>query len=68
MVVDSVHVAIVKMSRDLSYRAFRKNFETAPAKSYNAVNRGSFIGYKLYVVIFDNGVVKQSAVTKGEST
>ena len=53
------------MARERSYRAFRKNFETAPAKGYSAVNRGWFIGYKLHVVIFDNGVVQQSAVTKG---
>jgi hypothetical protein len=65
MVVDSVPVPVVKMARERSYRAFRKNFETAPAKGYSAVNRGWFIGYKLHVVIFDNGVVQQSAVTKG---
>jgi hypothetical protein len=65
IVVDSVPVAVVKMARELSYRAFRKNFETALAKGYSAVNRGYFIGYKLHVVIFDNGVVQQSAVTKG---
>ncbi|HRN92924.1 MAG TPA: transposase, partial [Ferruginibacter sp.] len=34
-------------------------------KGYSAVNRGWFIGYKLHVVIFDNGVVQQSGVTKG---
>ncbi len=68
MVVDSVPVPVVKMARERSYRAFRNNFETAPAKGYSAVNRGYFIGYILHVVIFDNGVVKQSAVTKGEST
>lgn len=65
MVVDSVPVPVVKMARERSYRAFRKNFETAPANGYRAVNRGWFIGYKLHVVIFDNGVVQQSAVTKG---
>jgi hypothetical protein len=65
MVVDSVPVTVLKMARERSYRAFRKNFETAPAKGYSAVNRGWFIGYKLHVVIFDNGVLQQSAVTKG---
>jgi len=29
------------------------------------VNKGWFIGYKLHVVIFDNGVVQQSGITKG---
>jgi hypothetical protein len=64
MVVDSAPVPVVKMARERNHRAFRKNFETAPAKGCSAVNRGYFIGYKLHVVIFDNGVVQQSAVTK----
>jgi hypothetical protein len=29
------------------------------------VNRGWFIGYILHVVIFDNGVIQQSSVSKG---
>ena len=45
MVVDSVPVPVVKMARERSYRAFRKNIETAPAKGYCAVDRGWFIGY-----------------------
>lgn len=65
MVIDSIPVPVVKMARERTYKAFRKNFETAPAKGYSAVNRGWFIGYKLHVVIFDNGVVQQSGVTKG---
>jgi hypothetical protein len=39
--------------------------ETAPSKGYSAVNKGWFIGYKLHVVIYDNGVVQQSGITKG---
>jgi hypothetical protein len=58
MVVDSVPVPFVKLARERSYKAFRKNFETAPAKVHSAVNRGWFIGYNLHVVIFDNGVVQ----------
>ena len=65
MVIDSIPVPVVKMVRERTFKAFRKNFETAPAKGYSAVNRGWFIGYKLHVVIFDNGVVQQSGVTKG---
>jgi hypothetical protein len=65
MVIDSIPVPVVKMAREKTYRAFRKSFETAPAKGYSAVNRGWFIGYKLHVVIFDNGVVQQSGITKG---
>lgn len=65
MVVDSVPVPVVKLAREKTYRAFRKDFETAPAKGYSAVNKGWFIGYKLHVVIYDNGVIQQSAITKG---
>lgn len=65
MVIDSIPVPVVKMAREKTYRAFRKSFETAPAKGYSVVNRGWFIGYKLHVIIFDNGVVQQSGVTKG---
>lgn len=65
MVIDSIPVPVVKMARERTYKAFKKSFDTAPAKGYSAVNRGWFIGYKLHVVIFDNGVVQQSGVTKG---
>ncbi|MBK7884730.1 MAG: transposase [Chitinophagaceae bacterium] len=41
-----------------------KSYETAPAKGWSAVNKGWFIGYKLHVIIFDNGVVQQSGITK----
>ena len=65
MVIDSIPVPVVKMARERTYKAFRRNFETAPAKGYSSVNKGWFIGYKLHVVIFDNGVVQQSGMTKG---
>jgi hypothetical protein len=65
MVVDSIPVPAIKMAREKSYKSFRKSFETAPAKGYSAVNKGWFIGYKLHVVIYDNGVVQQSGITKG---
>ena len=65
MVIDSIPVPVVKMAREKTYKAFRKTFDTAPAKGFSAINRGWFIGYKLHVVIFDNGVVQQSGVTKG---
>ena len=65
MVIDSIPVPVVKLAREKTYKSFRKDFATAPAKGYSAVNRGWFIGYKLHVVIFDNGVVQQSGVTKG---
>jgi hypothetical protein len=65
MVVDSIPVPVVKMAREKTFKAFRQSFETAPAKGYSAVNKGWFIGYKLHVVIFDNGVVQQSGITKG---
>lgn len=65
MVIDSIPVPVVKMAREKTYKAFRKTFDTAPAKGFSAVNKSWFIGYKLHVVIFDNGVVQQSGVTKG---
>ena len=65
MIVDSIPVPVVKMVREKSFKAFRKSFETAPAKGWSAVNKNWFIGYKLHVVIFDNGVVQQSGITKG---
>ena len=65
MVIDSIPVPVVKLARERTYKSFRKGFDTAPAKGYSAVNKGWFIGYKLHVVIFDNGVVQQSGVTKG---
>lgn len=65
LVVDSVPVPVVKMAREKTFKAFKKSFETAPAKGYSAVNKGWFIGYKLHVVIYDNGVVQQSGITKG---
>ena len=65
MVIDSVPIPVVKMARERTYKAFRKDFETAPSKGYSAVNKGWFIGYKLHVVIYDNGVVQQSGITKG---
>lgn len=65
MVIDSIPVPVVKLAREKTYKAFRKSFDTAPAKGYSAVNRGWFVSYKLHVVIFDNGVVQQSGVTKG---
>ena len=65
MVVDSISVPVVKMAREKTHKAFRQTFETAPAKGYSAVNKGWFIGYKLHVVIYDNGVVQESGMTKG---
>jgi hypothetical protein len=65
MVVDSIPVPVIKMAREKSYKAFRRSFDTAPAKGYSAINKGWFIGYKLHVIIFDNGVVQQSGITKG---
>lgn len=65
MIVDSVPVPVVKMAREKSFKAFKKSYETAPAKGWSAVNKSWFIGYKLHVVIFDNGVVQQSGITKG---
>jgi hypothetical protein len=64
MVVDSIPVPVVKMAREKNFKAFRKSFETAPAKGWSAVNKSWFIGYKLHVIIFDNGVVQQSGITK----
>ena len=65
MVIDSIPVPVVKLAREKTYKSFRKDYENAPAKGYSAVNKGWFIGYKLHVLIFDNGVVQQSGVTKG---
>ncbi|RYY43675.1 MAG: IS982 family transposase [Chitinophagaceae bacterium] len=65
LVVDSLPVPVVKLAREKTYKAFRQTFDTAPAKGYSAVTRSWFIGYKLHVIIYDNGVVQQSALTKG---
>lgn len=65
MIIDSVPVPVIKLAREKSFRAFRKDFESAPAKGYSAVNKSWFIGYKLHVIIYDNGVVQQSGLTKG---
>jgi hypothetical protein len=65
LVVDSVPVPVIKMAREKTFKAFKKSFDTAPSKGYSAVNKGWFIGYKLHVIIYDNGVVQQSAITKG---
>lgn len=65
LVVDSIPVPVVKLAREKTYKTCKKNFETAPAKGYSSVNRGWFIGYKLHVIIYDNGVVQQSGITKG---
>ena len=64
MVIDSIAVPVVKMAREKTFRAFRTDFDTAPAKGYSAVNKGWFIGYKLHVVIYENGVVQQSGLPK----
>lgn len=65
MVVDSIPIPVVKMARERLFKAFKNDFETAPVKGYSAANKGCFIGYKQHVVIFDNGVVRQSVITKG---
>ena len=65
MVVDSIPIPVVKLAREKTFKAFKQSFDTAPAKGYSAVNRSWFIGYKLHVIIYDNGVVQQSSLTKG---
>ena len=65
MVVDSIPVPVVKLARETTFKAFKQSFDTAPAKGYSAVTRSWFIGYKLHVIIYDNGVVQQSGLTKG---
>lgn len=65
MVVDSIPIPVIKLAREKTFKVFKKSFDTAPAKGYSSINKGWFIGYKLHVVIFDNGVVQQSGITKG---
>lgn len=64
MIVDSVPVPVIKMVRERSFKSFKHDFETAPAKGYSAVNRNWFIGYKLHVIIYDNGAIQQAGITK----
>jgi hypothetical protein len=45
MVIDSIPVMVVKLARERMYKSFRKDFDTAPAKGYSAVNKGWFIGW-----------------------
>lgn len=47
MIIDSVPVPVVKLAREKSFRAFRKNFETAPAKSNTHSVFNSTTRYKL---------------------
>lgn len=65
MIIDSVPVPVVKLAREKSFKSFKQEYETAPSKGYSAVNKSWFIGYKLHVIIYDNGVVQQSGITKG---
>lgn len=65
MIVDIISIPVVKIPREKTFKAFRKSYETGPAKEWSAVNKSWFIGYKLHVVIFDYGVVQQSGITKG---
>ena len=65
MIVNSIPVPVLKMAREKSFKVLRKSFETSPVKGWSAVNKSWFIGYKLHVIIFDNGVVQQSGITKG---
>jgi Transposase DDE domain len=65
IVVDSIPIPVIKLAREKTFKCFKEDFETAPAKGYSAVNKSWFIGYKLHIIIFDNGVVQQSGITKG---
>lgn len=65
MIIDSIPVPVVKLIREKTHKIFKQSFETAPSKGYSSVNRGWFIGYKLHVVIWEDGVVQQSGITKG---
>ncbi|ATL48909.1 IS982 family transposase [Chitinophaga caeni] len=64
MIVDSVPVPVIKMVRERTFKSFKHDFDTAPAKGYSAVNRSWFIGYKLHVIIYDNGAIQQAGITK----
>ena len=44
IVIDSIPVPVVKLVRKKTHKAFRKNFDAAPAKGYTAINRGWLIG------------------------
>ena len=43
MIIDSVPVPVVKMVREKSFKAFKKDFDSAPDKGYSAINRNCFI-------------------------
>jgi hypothetical protein len=64
-VVDSIPVPVVKLAREKTYAIMRKDFDAAPAKGYSSVNRGWFTDHKRHVIIFEKGVVRQSALAKG---
>lgn len=65
MIIDSIPVPVIKLAREKTHKIFKESYETAPSKGYSSVNRGWFIGYKLHVVIWEDGVVQQSGITKG---
>ncbi len=39
MVVDSIPVPVVKLVREKTFKAFKKSFDTAPAKGYSSINK-----------------------------
>lgn len=62
----SSYTCYYKVTRERTYKALVKDFKTPPSKVYGAVNKLWFIVYKFNGVIYDNGVVQQSGISKGK--
>lgn len=65
MIIDSLPIPVVKNAREKSHKILRESEHTCPKKGYSSVNKSWFIGYKLHVVIFGNGMLQQSGITQG---
>lgn len=65
MIVDSIPIPVVKLARERSFTTFKETEGFHPAKGFSAVNRSWFIGYKLHVSLWSNGVVHDLDITPG---
>jgi hypothetical protein len=65
MIVDSLPLPVIKMVREKTFKILKQDKDNLPAKGYSSVNKGWFIGYKLHAIIWEDGVIQQSAVTPG---
>lgn len=63
LIVDSMPCPIVKLAREKRFRICQESWSTRPAKGYSAIEKKYFIGYKLHLMIADNGSIADMQVT-----